>query len=533
MSNSFNRILHCLVLPAFALLASGEIGAQPDQLQSFLKARQVVESSLLTHGDQRAAESAGGFEVQLSGNYDLTTRLQGRSVFRDEPTAIKEHISWDADGGQVSYDADYFNYYSSNQKYRELYDDQGQMAYIDKLNASGGWLPFEMVPDARDRYLRVLPGMLLAEALDRPRSLRYEDHVAANGTQYDVVSFTTRAGDTLSLSIDRSTRLLNSASALIEMPLLGWTTMSWNWSEYRRGDSASMIPGRLIVKLDDRILKDVTLTTTFGEFPAAFQAPEGIEIGEPGDDLVRLADFVPYGQRPPEVETLAPRVYMVRNLRPGFGLIFVEFDDHVVAVDAPTGWYEMNQLPPMNWSHGDAIDALGRKYLTAINQTVPDKPVRFLILTHHHSDHIGGFMPFVGAGAKIIAGANAAHMVTGALDGHSASSDDQVVEIVNGRYSLADANMSLELIELPDGNPKADNYLMVYLPKQKLLYTTGFIYPIPESDFPPKESIPLSQYFVDWLDESNLEIEHIYNVHGMNRVEDWQLEKIRQLPANP
>ena len=471
-------------------------------------------------------------QVLMTGTYDLTTRLQGRSVFRDEPTPITELITWDAQSDRVSYDSDYFNYFSSNQKYREIYDDQARMIYIGTLNASGGWAPFEVVTDARERYLRVLPGMLLAEALQHPRSLRFEGREQNGAVELDVVSFTTIAGDALQLFIDPESALLHSASTLIEMPLLGWTTMSWNWSNYTKNDHGLSSPGRLEVKLGDRTLKDVSMSVSFGEYPGAFEAPGGIEIGDPPDDLARLADFVPYGERPPEVETLLPRVHMVKNLRPGFGLMFVEFEDFVVAIDAPTGWYEMNQFPPMNWSHGDAIDALGKKYLAAIKQTTPGKPVTYVVLTHHHSDHIGGFLPFVEAGASIVAGRNAAHLVDLALETQGMDLSNGQLEIVTDPYTIQDSSMTMQLIPLPDGNPKADDYLMVYLPGEKLLYATAFIYPIPESVFPPKESIPLSKFFVEWLDNSGLDAELIYNVHGMNRVEDWQIEAIRQLAAD-
>ncbi|MDX1555275.1 MAG: MBL fold metallo-hydrolase, partial [Xanthomonadales bacterium] len=395
-------LFRSLALVAFAiaiLILSGPVHGESGQLASFKNAYRLVHESLSKHGDHRAVETAGGFQVRLHGTYDLTTRLQGRSAFRDEPTDIEEHITYDARKGWVSYDADYFNYFSSNQKYREIYDDQGRVIYIDKLNSDGGWLPFEMVPDARERYLRVLPGMLLAEALRHSRSLRSVGESQAGGAVLDVVSFTTPGGDALYLSIDRETRLLSSASALIDMPLLGWTRMSWNWAGYAPGKSGLVNPARLEVRLGDRILKSVDMTTTFGGYPDAFEAPEGVDIGDPPEDLLRRADFVPYGERPPEVETLVPQVYLVKGLRPGFGMVFVEFDEYVVAVDAPTGWYEMNQIPPMNWSHGDAIDALGRKYLRAIAQTVPDKPVRYVVLSHHHSDHIGGILPFIDAGA--------------------------------------------------------------------------------------------------------------------------------------
>jgi glyoxylase-like metal-dependent hydrolase (beta-lactamase superfamily II) len=352
----------------------------------------------------------------------------------------------------------------------------------------------------------------------------------------DVVNFTSIGGDTLNLAIHRKTALLLSLTSVIDMPLLGMVEMSWHWSDYARLDSGAMIPGRLEVVLGERVLKEVGLSVSFGSFPDAFAIPEGIDIGDPPDDILALEDFVPYGQRPPEIEALAPYVYMVKNLRSGFGMLFVEFDEFVVAVDAPTGWFEMNQIPPMNWSHGDSVSALGEKYLTAIRQTIPNKPVRHLVLTHHHSDHIGGILPFIDAGASVFAGASAAHMAKVATTGRSklsfqgnATPQPLKMEIVDGKQVISDGEMEMQLIELPDGNPKADNYLMVYLPKQKLLYATAFIYPIPEAVFPPKESIPLSIYFVKWLDEAGLDIETIYNVHAMNKVEPWQLEAIRQI----
>lgn len=505
---------------------------------SLQRAQALVEQALAAHGEHSLVEESGEFEVRLEGMFDLSTRLQGRSPDRDEPTPIVERIVFDASKGTVSYTADIYNYYSSNQIFREIYDDQRRMIYLDLLNSNGGWVPVETVPDIRERFTRVLPGVVLREALDQARTLRHLD--AQDSAQpFDIVSYTSMGGDLLSLAIDRKTALLQSLTSVIDMPLLGMVEMSWHWSGYSRHESGAMLPGRLDVLLGERVLKTVSLSIDFGTFPDAFDIPAGIDIGDPPDDIVALDDFVPHGQRPPEVETLAPQVYMVKHLRPGFGLLFVEFDRFVVAVDAPTGWFEMNQIPPRNWSHGDSVSALGEKYLAAIRQTVPDKPVRHLVLTHHHSDHIGGLLPFVDAGANLLAGASAARMAKIASarrskDRHQceARPKSPVIEIVDGKRVISDGDMEMQLIELPDGNPKADDYVMVYLPKQKLLYATAFIYPVPEAVFPPKESIPLSVYFVKWLDESGLDIETIYNVHAMNEVESWQLDAIRRMAKN-
>lgn len=533
-----NDIPPVILTVGLALSLATAVEAQTDSLNSYHKALALVERSLDAHGGLAMIESAGGFELCLDGTFDLTTRLQGRSPFRSEPTAINECIAYDAKGKRVSYDINWFNYHASNQDLREVHDNHGRVLFVDKLNRNGGWLPVGIVADHRERFTRVLPNMLLAEALQRRGSLRFSGHDRIDGRRVNTVSYTTIAGDTLSLFIDSKTQLLSSASALLEMPLLGDSGLQWQWSDYSASDEGFVTPHRFVARLAGKVMKDVTVTTSLGVNAGVFGPPDGIDISGPPESAAALSDFVPYGQRPPQVETLAPRVHMVTDLRPGFGLLFVEFNDYILAVDAPSGWYEMNQIPPMNWSYGDSIAALGKKYLRAIKQTVPDKPVRYVVLTHHHSDHIGGLRAFVAEGTTVLAGEGAAHMAKGAVDARASLSSDEwhdeggvalEIEVISGERVIADESMEVQLIELPAGNPKADNYLMVYLPKQKLLYTTAFIYPIPKSVFPPRESVALSSYFVEWLDSSGLEVETIYNVHGMRRVEEWQLGAIRSL----
>ena len=40
--------------------------------------------------------------------------------------------------------------------------------------------------------------------------------------------------------------------------------------------------------------------------------------------------------------------------------------------------------------------------LAKIKETVPNKPIRYLVLTHHHSDQAGGFREYVAEGATIV-----------------------------------------------------------------------------------------------------------------------------------
>src|SRR4029077_4306734 len=64
--------------------------------------------------------------------------------------------------------------------------------------------------------------------------------------------------------------------------------------------------------------------------------------------------------------------------------LIVAMKDHLVIVDAPYGEVQSRWV----------IDAAKKKY--------PGKPIRYLVLTHHHMDHTGGMRTYVAEGAKVI-----------------------------------------------------------------------------------------------------------------------------------
>ncbi|MEM7280738.1 MAG: MBL fold metallo-hydrolase [Pseudomonadota bacterium] len=523
------------VFVGFFLVAITSWAKEGDQLHSYQQALKIVQDALENHGGiERLRES--GVTIELQGTFDLAARFQGRSASKPEPTPIKEWIAMDLVGNNLAYDIDWFNYFSSNQKLREIYDSEGRLLFLDHRTKVGGYLPRETVVDAQLRLARVLPNLLLADALKQRKSLRNIGESREKHRSFHRVSYSTTAGNVLTLWIDKRYDLLSKASAIIDMPLLGDAQIEWYWDEYNSSEDLRL-PNRYQVYLSGTLMKNVAMSVGLGTKAEDFLPPDDYSVFPPPESLSPLSDYIPYGAREPVVDTLSAGVYMVRDLRSGFRLLFVEFEEFALAVDAPSGWYEMQQIPPMNWSYGDGTSDLGEKYLRAIKATIPDKPLKYLVLTHHHSDHIGGLRPFLSKNVEILAGENAAKLARQASKAsHSLDASDNYgsdhkpnITIVKGLQIIKDRTMAVQLIELPDGNPKADNYLMVYLPKQKLLYSTAFIYPVPESAFPPPESINLSVYFVQWLDRSGLDVEQIYNVHAGGLVEEWQLEKLRHL----
>src|SRR4029077_14729449 len=64
--------------------------------------------------------------------------------------------------------------------------------------------------------------------------------------------------------------------------------------------------------------------------------------------------------------------------------VAVEFRNYVALVECPLG------------------DARANAVLDAVKKTIPNKPIRFVVNTHHHFDHSGGLRACVAEGATIL-----------------------------------------------------------------------------------------------------------------------------------
>lgn len=515
-----------------ALVSSAATGHRPSDLDEFERGLALVEQSLAAHGGLDAVLGAPGIEITLSGRYDLSARVQGRHFGRAEWTPIEERISIDTASGRVGYDSDFYNYFGSNQRLREVHDE-GPL-FVDFQSGEGGYVPFTFTDDAQERYRRYLPQFLLADILDNRATLRAGGEAEFRGCAAETVYYATATGDRLRIYFDRLTHLVCGASTILPMPVLGDTAMDYRWGGYRLQREA-YLPSSFNSWLGERSLKETTMAVRFAIDPGSLGPPAGVSVGEPPESLRRLADFQPAGARIPQVETVADGVHMINGLRPGFRTPFIEFEDFVLVVDAPTGYYDIQQIPPFWGSPGDSVDALGEKIVRAVAETVPGKPIRYLALTHHHSDHIGGLRPLVVAGATLIGTAPvleaADHALAAArhISGELPAGETRIPprEIVSESHVISDGSMEARIIELPSDNPKAAGFTVIYLPRQRLLYSTGFIYPVAEGTPPPPESVDLALWFVDWLENAQLDIDLHYNIHGSGPIEQHHIDALR------
>ena len=100
---------------------------------------------------------------------------------------------------------------------------------------------------------------------------------------------------------------------------------------------------------------------------------------------------------------------------------------------------------------------------------VTQAPIKYMIYSHSHFDHIAGGKPFKDLGATVIAHKNAKKRIL------EVKSPDVVVldEVVDQKKVITLGGTTLELLYV--GKNHSDSTLVMRLPKEKIIYTVDWI----------------------------------------------------------
>jgi glyoxylase-like metal-dependent hydrolase (beta-lactamase superfamily II) len=151
-------------------------------------------------------------------------------------------------------------------------------------------------------------------------------------------------------------------------------------------------------------------------------------------------------------------------------------------------------------------------YVDAI-KAVTDQPVKYVIYSHHHYDHIAGGQPFKDLGATFIAHRRAKERLL-ELRAQNALRSDVVMpdEVVDDSKTITLGGTALELIYL--GRNHSDNSLVMRLPKEKLVFVV---------DFAPIESVQFRN-----IPDNASPLEYIASLKKLAAL-DWE----RMIPGHP
>ncbi len=507
-------------------------------LDSYRKGRSVVERAIEALGGASAIEEAGGLSLEAKGTFDLGTRYQGKKPGESEPVPLTEWLVFDPNVNRVGYEIKSKVNSDAEEWIRFVFQNEDEMLFVHLQGRFTFLNRSEDIVDNRRRHERIVPHLLLQAALKRPANLRYLGREKVSGKELHIVSFPVESGDVISMFFAVDSGLLTGFEYLVELPYFGDTLMRWTYGNYRDVNGLGPYPEGYKISAASQLLKEVTYTTIKAG-PAGdsrlFKIPEGIDPPKPPPEKSSTTEK-PSTPKWPQVKEVAPGVYVVQNLRSGFHMLFVEFEDFLLAVDAPTGWLELHMVPAKNFADGETTNSLSEKFIELMKETVPGKPVKYVALTHHHSDHAGGIRPFVAEGATILTTEVARQALEQAVNRSYTLYPDRLGQqpetpkfvLVKDRHIIKDDANEVHLIEVGP-NPHADGMLVVYLPKHNILYESDLFEPISMRLFPLPARVPTMRWFIDWLDTQGLKPSQHLAVHGSGIVTDEQVEKIMSM----
>jgi len=153
-----------------------------------------------------------------------------------------------------------------------------------------------------------------------------------------------------------------------------------------------------------------------------------------------------------------------------------------------------------------------KPYIDAI-RAVTDKPIKYVIYSHHHYDHIAGGQPFKDLGATFIAHRRAKERLL-ELKKQKALLPDLVMpdQVVDDIKTIKLGGTTLELIYV--GRNHSDNSLVMRLPKEKLVFVV---------DFAPIESVQFRN-----IPDNASPLEYIASLKKLAAL-DWE----RLVPGHP
>ncbi len=132
--------------------------------------------------------------------------------------------------------------------------------------------------------------------------------------------------------------------------------------------------------------------------------------------------------------------------------MFVVTSDGVIATD------------PIGYGRPQAV----KTYVDEIKK-VTDKPIKYLVYSHHHFDHVAGGQPFKDAGATIIAHKKAKEHLVVLKDPATLLPDETMDK--KRTIKLGDTVLELSYV----GLNHSDSTIVMRLPKEKILFAVDFL----------------------------------------------------------
>jgi len=487
---------HLVKAAAILMVFTVTVRTQNTTEQSYQRARQILDGGLKALGGieairriddisfrYRAKAYQQGQSANPDASYDVGEEegmrvidLRGARSYRDQKRQFRGSSQYSYWGRQILKDKDAF-----------ILDVNSNVVYPINSSAVAGNIR---------AVQRRIPALLLQMALNRAATLRSLGDSQVTGELNHIISFADVVGTQVALYFNARSNLLTKYETLGDDPILGDVLAETQFADYRDVGGLKF-PYRIIL--------------TYGGEVSSDQTYSEVKINtRPADELFAMpADAI----RGPEVSgpasvslrQLADDVYFVNGINSGdvwfYSQMFVVFKDYVLVVEAPLS------------------NDISKAIITKIESVAPGKPIKYLIPTHYHTDHTGGIREYIAKGATVVTTpGNQRFIAQVAGKQHSIRPDtlslsprQPAIEVFKDRRVFKDDHHEVELYNIGP-SPHVDEIVVVYLPREKILFVTDLMMTRIVEPFTPRTVT--EQDFVEKLRRLNLGVETIANGHG-------------------
>ncbi len=495
------RIADVPSLCLLAIMVAAPGGAQQpptEGLSSYYKAKAVLDAGVKAMGGLEALQGVRTVRRQLAGTW-IGSGQHPRPYPVSAPTltippanARDQHMSsldyagnrWIDEAVESDFKGDFItrvNVVTENHGFETLtYRDE--KPYYRAFSA-------EDLLSLRVRRLRRYPEGALRMALSRPETLEWVGTGRELGRQQQVISFADSTGTRVLLYFDEATHLLTKSEVLREHAIAGDSSAEGIYQDYR-----PVGPLQLPFHYIDRVAGVPTEEMRASSIALDESLPDGRFRPPQEQDVVLMAK----DPSEPVVQRLGENLYMIRG---PYNIVFAAFRDHVVVFEAPLS------------------SRYSETCLKLIGATIPDKPIRYLVATHFHYDHVAGVRPYVAEGIPILTTPDAKAVIEQVVssrrtmypDALSRTPQEPKIEVLTGPKVLDDGSNRVELYDFGPTD-HITQMLVAYFPKERLLFQADVWDPVSlELVIAGPDTVNMAKK----IEELGLQVERIIPVHGI------------------
>ena len=367
------------------------------------------------------------------------------------------------------------------------YPLSGQQRNDQFVSGAHAWNQAGTTPQPGPRFivdrvhqLWITPHGVLRAALKNKATVTFQTR---NGKSWAAVSFTEpgRFAATAFLNADY---MVERVESRLPDPVLGEVSAVANFSDYRDFGGVKF-PGRIQQSQGGHPTLDVMVKEVQPNVAVDIQVPEAVAKATERVTADKIADgvwFIAGGSH---------------------NSVAIEMKDHMIMVEAPLG------------------DLRSAPVIDEVKKLAPGKPIRFMINSHNHFDHSGGVRTAAAAGATIVTHVGNKAYFEKALANRGRIAPDMLtksgkkasIKTVGDKFEMSDGARKIEIHRIKD-SVHNDTFLMVYLPREKLLIEADVFTPPPLNAPVPATPNANNVNLAQNIERLKLAVDQILPLHG-------------------